>query len=354
MAGTTTTTTRAMLVLGVILIAVVALLPGAAHAAVAPRAVASAGGVRAFWTPARMRAAQPLGVEAPGLAARESQVAGGSGASPTYVPRAAPADPVAARLRSGTSASERGLLPSRNRDEITDPSAPKFRAHGKVFITIDGTDYVCSGTAVNSRNRSVVWTAGHCVFDAATPGEAGTNQYVTNFLFVPAYHEGDEPYGEWPAKRVATTNQWRTGGNLRFDVGAAVVRRVGGLRLQSVVGARGIGFDQPRGEVLQAIGYPAEPPPLAFDGKREFRCTGKPFGTDDRDFENGPEPIGIRCDMTAGSSGGGWIAGNTLVSQTSYGYIDETGHLYGPYLSRAAKTLYRSVRGGRKKHRHHH
>ena len=48
--------------------------------------------------------------------------------------------------------------------------------------------------------------------------------------------------------------------------------------------------------------------------------------------------------MTPGSSGGGWIAAGTLISVTSYSYQSEPGHLYGPYLSRTAKRLYKRVR----------
>lgn len=358
MAGSAKKSTASALALAAILVAIVALLPSAGRASEATGSATSDGGTRAYWTPARMRAAQPLEVEAPDRGESRSMGTPGGEGSPTYVPPASSVDPPRARLRSGTVASERGLFPgSGNRDEIADPSAPKYSAHGKVFFSIgsapEPNDYVCSGTAVNSRNRSVVWTAGHCVFDADTPGESGTDEFVSNFLFVPAYHEGEAPYGEWPAKRLATTNQWRTSGNLRYDAGAAVVRRVSGKRLQSVVGARGIGFNQPRGQVLQAFGYPALQPPVEFDGEHEFRCTGKSFGTDDRDFETGPDPIGIRCDMTAGSSGGGWVAGGTLVSQTSYGYLDERNHLYGPYLSGSAKKLYRSVRGHKKRRNHH-
>jgi hypothetical protein len=50
----------------------------------------------------------------------------------------------------------------------------------------------------------------------------------------------------------------------------------------------------------------------------------------------------VGCDMTAGSSGGGWIANGVLLSDTSYGY-PPTPYLYGPYLSQTAKKLYKRV-----------
>ena len=44
-------------------------------------------------------------------------------------------------------------------------------------------DYVCSGTALLSGNKSVVWTAGHCVNE-------GPGDFATNWEFVPAYKDG--------------------------------------------------------------------------------------------------------------------------------------------------------------------
>ncbi len=53
--------------------------------------------------------------------------------------------------------------------------------------------------------------------------------------------------------------------------------------------------------------------------------------------------------MSGGASGGGWMASSTLLSVTSYGYVNEPNRLYGPYLSRGAKALYRAAAGIKKK-----
>ena len=64
----------------------------------------------------------------------------------------------------------------------------------------------------------------------------------------------------------------------------------------------------------------------------------------------------ISCDMTGGSSGGGWFldsnansvgdAGEPLVSVNSYGYSTEKTTMYGPYMpaSGQARALYDSMR----------
>ena len=347
---------QALLALAAALGAVVALLPATAGAAPDAKTVDARSGVRAYWTPARMRAAEPveaLDVASGGAAALPT----GSPGTPTFVGPAEAGEPAAATLRSGSVTQAKRLNSDYRRDEIENPAAREFSAHGKVFFTVRrGTspgNYVCSGTAVNSRNRSVVWTAGHCIYD----NEAGGG-FSTNFVFVPAYEDGDAPYGRWPAKKIATTPGWRNQGNIRYDLGAAVVKRNrSGRRLQSVVGARGIGFNQPRRQLVEIFGYPADPvavpPHPEFTGEREFRCTTRPFGIDKPYGGSGPPTTGVSCDMTGGSSGGGWVGGASgvplVVSVVSYGYINEPDHLYGPYMAKQAKALYKLVRGKRRR-----
>jgi len=55
--------------------------------------------------------------------------------------------------------------------------------------------------------------------------------------------------------------------------------------------------------------------------------------------------MSIGCDMTAGSSGGGWIIdGQYLNSSVSYGYDNDPIDLYGPYFGQAARNLFNRVR----------
>ncbi len=85
-------------------------------------------------------------------------------------------------------------------------------------------------------------------------------------------------------------------------------------------------------------------------GEREFHCLTRPFGIDRPLPGTGPATTGIGCDMTAGSSGGGWInPDGLLLSVTSYGYVDEPDHLYGPYMKKQAKALYKLVRGKKRR-----
>ena len=68
---------------------------------------------------------------------------------------------------------------------------------GKVYFTMDNVNYVCSGSAVAGRVDSV-FTAGHCVWDDA-------DGFASNWMFWPAYYNGDKPYGTWTATALFTT-----------------------------------------------------------------------------------------------------------------------------------------------------
>ena len=53
--------------------------------------------------------------------------------------------------------------------------------------------------------------------------------------------------------------------------------------------------------------------------------------------------MGIGCDMTGGSSGGGWIVGGNLYSVNSYGYSNQPDVMFGPYLDGVAQSVYNAA-----------
>jgi hypothetical protein len=205
-------------------------------------------------------------------------------------------------------------------------------AHGKVFFSDGSANYVCSGTALTSGNESVVWTAGHCV-------NQGPGAFYTNWAFVPAYKDGARPYGTWTARTLLTTAAWGQQGDFSYDLGAAVMNTSGGATLTDTVGSRGAAFNQPAQQHYLSHGYPAAPP---FSGGRMFVCESD-LGT--RDTSADPATMGIGCDMTGGSSGGGWVVGNNVLSVNSYGYTTQPNVMYGPYQGSVAQQLYASAAG---------
>ena len=132
-----------------------------------------------------------------------------------------------------------------------------------MFFTLGGVDYVCSGTALLSGNKSVVWTAGHCTNE-------GPGDFATNWEFVPAYKDGTAPLGVYVARDILYTRpRGRTRVTRRYDLGAAVVDPAGGGALTDVTGGRGIAFNYARNQAYHSYGYPAAPP---FTGERLWVC----------------------------------------------------------------------------------
>ena len=206
---------------------------------------------------------------------------------------------------------------------------PYPSAHGKVFFTDDGVNYVCSGSAIASANESVVWTAGHCVNE-------GPGDFYTNFMFVPAYRDGAAPYGRFAAPTLLTTSGWKEDGEFGVDVGAAVVgSNESGLSLSDAVAERPLVFNSIRNQSYQLYGYPAA---RKFDGQRMRVCN---TAWSLNDTSTTPATMGAPCDMTGGSSGGGWVtASGAVASVISYSYSSLRNVLFGPHQETEAQLLY--------------
>ena len=157
----------------------------------------------AYWTPARMKAAASAD-DAPNF----------DDALKRY--QATDAD----RQREAKINEEKGIKPPEQGPELlvkpdadgsvkTTAKAAAFnpnlrsnhltaRTNGKVFFTLNGSNFQCSGTIVNSEGKDTVWTAGHCVNAGQTNGA-----WATNWTFVPAYDDdlaNPRPWGTWSAK----------------------------------------------------------------------------------------------------------------------------------------------------------
>jgi V8-like Glu-specific endopeptidase len=241
-----------------------------------------------------------------------------------YLHRVAPGRPSAVTVQRGAPWTAGGAV---------------ARTTGKVFFTLGADDYVCSGSAVDSPDRSTVLTAGHCVVDPETATDA------TNWAFVPGYVDGRAPYGIFPATHLATTSGWRGAEDFDVDLAFANVGpNAAGKRLVDVVGGQAIAFGTARGQTTFAFGYPAVAP---WSGQRLIHCAGTVVQ------DTTPVPStdqGLSCTMTPGSSGGPWFSRfdprsgrGTLTSLTSFSYTNLPGVLWGPYLGPVAQSLYDSV-----------
>jgi hypothetical protein len=267
---------------------------------------ASAKEAARFWTPARMRAAVPLEIDGP----RDD----------------------ASSASASTSTFGADFVP------VPDSSAPEFRIHGAIFISLGIFGYGrCSGTAVRSPNESVVITAGHCI----NSGDGRDRWYGAHGVFVPGYRFGQRPFGIFPAHWVDAAKRWRTSGSENYDVGAMVVApNEAGKTLGEAVGGAKIAWNLKPSQTFDVHGYPAEEP---FDGETQRICSGTRFlGHDPNSFLfPGPLNVAVACELNGGASGGGWmIRGDTLNSVTDYGYFDEASPAFGAYFGKEVARLY--------------
>jgi hypothetical protein len=212
----------------------------------------------------------------------------------------------------------------------TEAPLPYPSAAGKVFVTSNsGINYVCSGSAVTSTNESVVWTAGHCVNE-------GPGDFYKNFLFVPAYRDGAAPYGKFAAQTLLTSSGWQASGEFGVDVGAAVVgTNESGQSLSDAVAELPLSFNSDRNQSYKLYGYPAA---RKFSGQRMYVCN---TAWSMNDTSTTPATMGVPCNMTGGSSGGGWVTtSGAVASVISYGYSNLKNVLFGPHQETEALQLY--------------
>ena len=221
-------------------------------------------------------------------------------------------------------------------------------AAGKIFFTLDAEDYVCSGTLVGGQRTDVVLTAAHCVTNGpgpAGPGPAGNLQWATNWMFVPGFQDGRQPYGEYTARRFFVIKDWTgpEGGNEQYDVAFVQVNAAtlyGAATAAQPPPGLPVEFartqDAAPADRASVFGYPAEPP---YTGLYLSYCAGRVAASGGSGR--------MACAMTAGDSGGPWLAPfspragtGPVVAVSTYKVSDNLRMLYGAVLGPQAHALY--------------
>ena len=223
---------------------------------------------------------------------------------------------------------------------------------GKVLFTMGGADYVCSATVVQDARptESMVLTAGHCVYDSVD-GWATNWMFMPDFDSAPSQYSGGSfncavlPYGCWTADSLVTSTGW-SAGNFNEDYGFAVISMFGHLDLlENVVGAQAISFTGVRPSTAYAFGYPQASP---YNGSDLVYCSGSTVA----DTWGGSTDSGLKCNMTGGSSGGGWFSPfttgtgtGTLVSVNSFKYTagPYKGYMFGPRFDGDTQSTYNAA-----------
>lgn len=302
--------------------------------------------VEAYWTPERMRAAEPLDTV---LTHEPQQEADAQASLPSGQPASfAPAEPGEASYAVHLGAEAREDLftvssypfPYTRYEQSPPYDVYPYSTMGRLFFTTPLGDSSCSGTVVVSTHGSLVWTAGHCLH------QGGGGDWHSNFAFVPAYRDGNRPLGTWTGVAGTVLTDWSIDGNFRYDLaGLELATNSSGQVIQQVTGAQGIKFNWGLYWYTN-FGYPAQFP---FNGQRMIVCVAN-WAVQDNPPGSGPLTIGKGCDMTGGASGGGWhtdfssTQGGYVESVNSYKYGTQPEAIYGPYHGDGAHNLYLFVR----------
>ena len=303
--------------------------------------VSAADAVEAYWTPARMRAAKPVEAS-PAYATALATYSRKAAADRTAKPKPVVGKPVSVAPKRGTVGS-----PAAGAYAATNPNlpyyAPTARTSGKVFFTMAGLNYQCSAKIVNSEGADTVWTAGHCVHG----GKGGV--WATNWQFVPAYDDDladPRPYGTWTAAQLWSKNDWINNSDFTADLGVAIMGTRNGTHIVNYLGGQGLRVNAGKNVTEDAFGYPAETP---FDGGNLYRCNGQ-SSPETTVLWWSSETIKISCNLTRGSSGGGWLNGY----DGNWGWLNGINSridrivnptiMLSPYFDDTALSLYNTTR----------
>ncbi|MDT0331775.1 trypsin-like serine peptidase [Nocardiopsis lambiniae] len=212
------------------------------------------------------------------------------------------------------------------------------RTTGKVFLTMDGRDFTCSASVVDSTNRSTVVTAGHCAKD-------GRGSWARNWTFVPGATDGSAPHGRYTARDLLVSPEWSRRADDSYDFAMVVLNTESGRTVQDRVGSQRISFGAwteagvREGVQIYSFGYPAASP---YDGRELHYCSGRT-----RPDTGGTTANGMACRMTQGSSGGPWMVGfdsttgrGTVASVVSFKYANDRRTQYGPRFGAEARNVY--------------
>ncbi len=197
------------------------------------------------------------------------------------------------------------VLPTQPQDGLQAQATAVPRTVGKLFfVNAAGRNSVCTAATINSGDKDLIETAGHCVYTA----KAG---WHSNILFAPAYYNGVSYLGTYNWRSARTFSAWINDGNYNYDQAFVELYPRNGVRVVDAVGGNGLNYNYPTDQPNVRIwGYPAEG---QYNGELPYYCDGP---TTDRSLFNSDAQM--PCDMTGGASGGPWL--NSRIS-TDLGYV---------------------------------
>lgn len=305
------------------------------------QALQTAAEAEQIWTVQAMEEAQPCDIIEIDEAELERQLAETAEGGERIVAGGLPEEEAEAGDEVETVAGYSYPSPFSRWENMCDYRKYPFRCVGKLFFKRGNASYVCSAASIGN---CAIWTAGHCVH----AGNNNPSGWSTNVVFVPAYKDGNAPYGQWPAKQLLVRTVWYKNGipkGLAEDMGGAILYKQGGKKISQRVGWLGFAWNWSRVQHWLSIGYPAAPP---FNGRRMQIAAGS--YAYNGNVGASPAPVGMGNDLTGGSSGGPWIwrfgTGNNLNGNNSYRRSTKPKEMFSPYFGNAAKSLFDALKKG--------
>lgn len=207
--------------------------------------------ILAYWTPKRMAAAQPMD----------------------------------GRPTTDTMSAQRSA--ARTKSASTWTGSPVV---GALFLSDGHGSHYCTASVVNSKHKSLILTAGHCLY--------GGSGWVKNVVFVPRYSAGKRPYGMWPVRTLYVDSRWRKKKDKDLDFGFAVVGTRGGKKIANVVGYNTLAISTGYTHKVRVIGYPM----------KKYRKIDKPIYCNATSHKQAKYQLKFDCKgFYGGTSGSPWI-----------------------------------------------
>jgi len=153
-------------------------------------------------------------------------------------------------------------------------------AVGALFTSSTGKlgSHFCTASVVDSPHGDLAVTAAHCV-----TGTSGT------IVFVPGYHSGAYPYGQWTVSKVYVDQAWSASSSENDDVAFLKLVQAGSnVPIEDVTGAETLATRTAAKQQVEVIGYPdTSDQPIAcrnwtsqpMSDQLEFDCGGYTDGT---------------------------------------------------------------------------
>ncbi len=190
------------------------------------------------------------------------------------------------------------------------PAGAQTTAIGRLFHN-EGT---CSAAVISKNN--IIVTAAHCCWNRVT------NAWIGGWRFVPAYNNGQTPYGIFSWSTANVLHSWIDNGDPAYDVCLIKLKpnlNGNGWPVTFYTGWYGRIWNFPPQQGMRAYGYPGN----LGGGNTLQQCAA---ASSAQPANCGADVLNMACNMTYGSSGGPWFLdyGTSTVGSIVHGWVSAT------------------------------